>query len=356
VDDPYLKRSYGFVKFEALLGQLEESGGALTVAFIPFNYRRSEKKTIDLLRRHCDRFSIAVHGCNHTSGEYASIDRVWLLGLTGCALDRMEAHTRRTGLPYDNVMIFPQGRFSTEAIGALKLLGFEAAVNSVAWPAAGSGHSLTIKDLLQIAVTRFGNFPIFLRRYPIDEFGFAFDAFFQKPVLAVEHHGFFRTGYEPLNNFVRNTAAIKANLVWMPLGRVVASSCTLRQIGDGRYFVRYLTRHLDLQNSTRTDWHLTLSNPVVNESIEAVLINGEKAPFEIISNELRCETRLNAGQQMTLIIVQHRRPNIAWKPPLRHHLASSLRRRLSDVRDNQLARSARLLKFAESIKRLLSDK
>ena len=96
MDDPYLKRRYGFVHFETLAQQLEKMRCALTIAFIPYNYSRSDHLTVELLRRCSDRFSISVHGCDHTGSEFASLDEAWLTGTTVCALERMEAHKKRT--------------------------------------------------------------------------------------------------------------------------------------------------------------------------------------------------------------------------------------------------------------------
>ena len=68
VDDPYLKKRYGFIQYATLMRELEGMCGALTVAFIPYNRRRSDRHTVALLHAHSDRFSIAVHGCDHTGG------------------------------------------------------------------------------------------------------------------------------------------------------------------------------------------------------------------------------------------------------------------------------------------------
>ncbi|NJL17412.1 MAG: hypothetical protein HC938_09645 [Nitrospira sp.] len=127
VDDPYLKRRYGFVHYETLIDELARIDGALTIAFIPYNFHRTSQETVELLLHHTQRFSICVHGCDHTAGEFSRLDEEWLAGTTACALERMEAHESLTQMPYDKVMVFPQGRFSTKAIRALKACGMLAA-------------------------------------------------------------------------------------------------------------------------------------------------------------------------------------------------------------------------------------
>ena len=252
-------------------------------------------------------------------------------------------------------MVFPRGEFSTRGLGALKAAGFDAAANTTPWPVDAGENRLTVRDLLQVAVTHYEDFPIFVRRYPVDIFDHAFDALFQKPVLAVEHHGYFRHGCGPLVQVMRELSTLKTNLTWLPLGQAVAASCILRQTGDGQYAVRHLTRTLHLTNPTVIDWYLSLEKPAAGESIKAVMINGEEVPFGIVSCELKYEHVLPAGREMQVRIVFHPKPKVVWHPSVKYRLATWLRRRLSDVRDNQLARSEWLLAVAQKIKGLLTS-
>jgi hypothetical protein len=353
VDDPYLKRRYGFVHYETLVREFERTRGALTVAFIPYNHRRSDPQTVGLLRQHSDRISIAVHGCDHTGGEFASLDESWLAGTVTCALERMEAHTRQTGMPFDNVMIFPQGRFSTKAIGALKSCGFLAAVNSTAWPEDWHKSPLTIRDLLDVAVTRYESFPIFVRRYPRDVFDYAFDALFQKPILAVEHHGFFRNGYGALTEFIRDLSILEPKLQWMPLGRTLASSCVLRRTGDGQFTLRHYAPVLRFKNPAPADLSLSFEKPEQHGLVESVLVEGRKVPFEIDAGVLKYEAEVGAGKELHVTVLNRQTPRITRQPSWKYHLTTSIRRLLSDIRDNQLAGNERVLSFFEKLKGII---
>ena len=353
VDDPYLKKRYGFIQYATLMRELEGMCGALTVAFIPYNRRRSDRHTVALLHAHSDRFSIAVHGCDHTGGEFASLEESWLAGTTACALERMEDHARRTGMPFDNVMVFPQGRFSTKAIGALRSCGLSAAVNSTAWPEDWQEDPLTIRDLLDVAVTRYDRFPIFVRRYPRDVFDFAFDAFFQKPILAVEHHGFFRNGCGPLTEFIRDLSTLEPKLQWMPLGRTLASSCVVKRTGDSRSALRHFTPVFRFMNSTPKSLTLALEKPEKEGLVEAVLVHGHKVPFEIAAGVLRYEAEVDAGKELNVAVIYRQTPRAIRRPSWKYRISAATRRRLSDVRDNQLARSKRLLSVAEKLKETL---
>jgi hypothetical protein len=350
LDDPYVKPRYGFVHYETLLRELERTGAALTLAFIPFNHARSDPQTIELLRQHADRFSIAVHGCDHTGGEFAGVDEKWLIGAADCALNRMDSHFRKTQMPFDRIMVFPQGRFSTRAIRALKICGFDAAVNTSPWPEDFHGNSLTVQDLLGVAVTRYENFPIFVRRPPDDIFGDAFDAFFQKPVLAGEHHGFFRHGYGLFNRFIQDLSSLKTNLAWMPLGQTIAKSCVVRRDGGNRAVVRHFARVLKFRNPADEILTCSFEKPEQGDGVEGVLLNGRKAPFVVGGGFLKYETALQPREELTATVLQCQRKRASRRTSLKYVINSSARRILSDLRDNYLARNERLLAMAESVK------
>jgi hypothetical protein len=131
VDDPRIIKRYGFINFSKFIDWLIDEDIAATFAFIPWNYRRTDPSIARLLINNKDRVSIFVHGCDHTKAEFASNDNLYLEGICALARKRMMEHERIYGLPWDNVMVFPQGKFSPEAMNALKSTGYLAAINSI---------------------------------------------------------------------------------------------------------------------------------------------------------------------------------------------------------------------------------
>ena len=101
-----------------------------TIAFIPWNYRRTSDSVARVFRERSDRFSICLHGCDHTEGEFASTEVRRLNTQLHLATQRMRAHEQSTGLPYAEVMVFPQGKFSAASLELLKCHNYLAAVNS----------------------------------------------------------------------------------------------------------------------------------------------------------------------------------------------------------------------------------
>ena len=109
LDDPLLRPNYGFIHFPSLLQHADEWDFTATLAFIPWNYARSEKSTMDLFLRRADRLEVCVHGCDHIAGEFALTDLGKLNSLISLATCRMEAQEKQTGLGFVKAMVFPQG-------------------------------------------------------------------------------------------------------------------------------------------------------------------------------------------------------------------------------------------------------
>src|SRR4030095_7061795 len=137
---------------------------------------------------------------------------------------RMAKHQELTGVPCDNVMVFPQGVFSTAASRAVKQAGFLAAVNSTPFPVDDPPEKLRVRDLLSPAVTRIQTLPLFIRRYPTCLAEFALDLFLGKPALMVEHHAYFRDGYHKLEAFAAQLNHLSDAIYWCGLEEIARIS------------------------------------------------------------------------------------------------------------------------------------
>ena len=117
---PSCRGDYGYLNFEFLLRLTQKYNFHTTIAFFPHNYRRNSDRIIRMFRENSDRLSICFHGNDHTAAELASTDTALLDTMLGIAEERMNAHEQTTGLRCGKVMVFPQGRFSVEAMEVLK--------------------------------------------------------------------------------------------------------------------------------------------------------------------------------------------------------------------------------------------
>ena len=200
IDDPLLKPRYGCLNYEKLLEAMKIHNFFTEIAFIPWNYRRSKAETVQLFADNPDYYSLCVHGCDHTSNEFGEDDYQALKALSSTALWRMEQHQRLTGLPYDPVIVFPQGRFSSTAMKALKDQGYFAAFNSTIH--ATDTDDPPVIESQRPATRIYHDFPLFLRRYPKDKSLFIQDLALGRPIIIVEHHNAFRDGYKEITDLV----------------------------------------------------------------------------------------------------------------------------------------------------------
>jgi hypothetical protein len=265
----------------------------------------------------------------------------------------MEQHQRRTGMSFDNVMVFPQGRFSIAAIGALKNCGFFAAVNTSAWPVDWNKSPSTLRDALDVAVTSYERFPIFVRRYPRDVFDYAFDALFQKPVLVVEHHQYFRNGFARLEALAQNLARMAPALTWMPLGQAVMSSHLVRRSSDSQWALRHYIPEFRHRNLAASDLVFAVEKPEAEGSVEAVLVDGKPVPFDVQAGWLRYSVAARSGYEVRGKVLYRRLSLHPRKSPWKYRLGVSGRRFLSDLRDNYLARSEWMLRIVETLMKTL---
>jgi hypothetical protein len=355
VDDPVLKKRYGFLDFNRLESAMARSPFSINIAFIPWNFRRTDPRVVGRFRRPDRRFSISVHGCDHTESEFSATDERWLQSQSRRALSRMEMHERLTGIRHNRIMVFPQGVFSVASLRALGHAGFLAAVNSTIYPIDAAPDAVTFRDLMETAVVRFGGIPLFLRHYPDRLENIALDLFLGRQVLIVEHHGFFRQGYERIERcaaFVNGTAkAIK----WTDLEEVCASACLVRDAPGGELHVRAFGCRPRLRNDRDCVVRVRVFHHRRASALAAVSWNNREIPFVEDGSGTACDLHLAAGERGTLSF--HRAASLApiTELPLSagDRVRVFVRRMLCEVRDNYLDRSPILSKFARRGKALL---
>jgi hypothetical protein len=356
IDDPPLKRSYGYLNYQNLLAQMDKCDFASTIAFIPWNYRRTDNRVAQLFRERMDRLSLCVHGCDHTTAEFSSTDLAVLNSKVQLASARMNSLERWNSLSYSTTMVFPQGRFSTAALTALKANNYLAAVNSSPSPAySGVYGSLTVADFLTPAVTRYGGFPLFVRRYPAGLEHFAFDLFFGKPLLAVEHHEYFKDGGARLAEFVARINSFK-KLQWTGLHDIMKKSYLEREISNEITACRLYTNHHVIENPADRDRTFIVTKFETGDvPIQHVLVNGLATRFIIIDNVLEFATRIPAlSSRVVQIVYRNFLPHTELERGFASRSHVWAHRMLSEFRDNVLCRSGFLLAGAQALRRRFS--
>ena len=293
-----------------------------------------------------------MHGCDHANQEFSAVDPDALQRMSDMALERMERHRGRTGLPYAAVMVFPQGNFSSAAMRALRTSGFVAAVNTTCFPTNADAEPLTIADALRPAITKFDGIPLFQRRYPGRLIDFAFDAFVGRPLLIVQHHDDFRDGARDQEAFVRELTKIEPDLVWGSLAELLPRSCMMRRASDDSIEVRFFTRQFRFNAPASGATRLDLSKEEWDPSrIEAVEVNGRATQFACSDGLLTLEHKAEPGESVEVTVRDKARPAVHSRSGMgmRHTAGVCVRRALSEFRDLTLARHPRLLAAATQI-------
>jgi hypothetical protein len=351
IDDPLLDRSYGFLDYGELSRSMDALGYGTSIAFIPWNYWRTRNQASQIFD-HAANLSICVHGCDHINREFDETDPGTLQWRAGTGLRRMERHQQRTGLPFEPVMVFPQGRFSSPALLALRTSGYLAAVNTTCFPTNAGADSLTVADFLRPAVTRFHGFPLFQRRYPRRLIDCAFDLFLGRPVLLVQHHEDFRNGYRQWEEFVSGVHQLAPELAWTTLSSQLTESCMMRVESEHSMNVQFFTRQFAFKNKHATRILFSKHEPDTS-AISAVLVNGLNAPFSSKNEFLMTEYQANPGEHVYIEVLDKARPPVAaaYRRTMTYSVGVSVRRALSELRDNTLARHPRLLAAATGLAR-----
>jgi hypothetical protein len=340
IDDPLLQRHYGCLNFEFLLRLTQKYNFHTTIAFIPHNYKRNSARITRMFREHSDRLSICFHGNDHTAAELASTDTALLNAMLGIAEERMNAHEQTTGLRCGKVMVFPQGRFSVEAMKVLKCRNFHAAVNTVHAP-IGQQFPLTIADFAQPAVLRYGGFPLFIRTYvnKTQTQDIAFNLFFGRPVLIVEHHDIFRQ-HESLVDVVQKVNSIAPGICWSNLETAVDNSILRRRGPDGTVQVRAYSSNVRIANDSAAVERFSIewSQPGEYPPFEQVLRDGVRLPgVEGDDAGIRILAELSPHTSQTFSVLYRSAQTTNRDLGFRWNAKAFLRRRLSEVRDNYLS-------------------
>jgi hypothetical protein len=359
VDDPLLRQNYGFLNFDKLLGMMKDYNFHTTIAFIPHNFRRSSSVTGKMFREHSGYFSLCFHGNDHTGAEFAAADTALLNSMLQIAEHRIAAHSRTTGLDCSRVMVFPQGNFSVEAMSVLQSRNFDCAVNTSAYPMRKAAR-LTLKELAQPALLRYAGFPLFLRSKSahIRNEGIAFNLFFGKPVLIVEHHDIFRDP-QPLLEAVSRINSVAPGIHWSNLGDAAANSFLQWRAADGEHLIRAYSRTIRIANDGNSPARFAVEwgRGGDRTPVEKVLLDGTPGgALEMDNVRIRAAFEV-ASHTSRAVSLSYRNDYASLRGlGIPHKARAFFRRRLSEVRDDYLTKSQPALLAAKTLQRCFSRK
>ncbi len=297
----------------------------------------------ELVRSSAGRFSISVHGCDHTDREFGTTVLPELEAKIRLAKERMERHRQRSHISHDMVMVFPQGVFSTESLSVLQHYQFMAAVNTDSLPINAEEKTVTIEEAWSVAILKYGSFPFFTRRYPSHGLeNFAFDVLLGKPCLIVEHHEFFKGGGRSAIGFIGELNSMNCRLRWRGLGDVLRRSYQWRRGPKDVTHIKMFANELLLANEGEKDRLYQIEKVDRGSSgIEEITVEGMRVEWDTSGHSIIFQCTISAGAQV--LIKVHYSPSrelLTTENVKKHFVRIALRRYLSEFRDNYLSRHA----------------
>jgi len=340
IDDLNLRPNYGFVNAHTLAGHVEEFGYSVSVAFIPWNCNRASRDVIELFRARSPRLSLAIDGCDHVGAEFSTSSVSDSVPMIALSLDRMQSLKTRTGLGYDRVMVFPQGRFSLNAMAALRQSEFIGAVNTELVDDL-THRGVRAQELLMPAITSFAGFPLFMRRKAHEPIAnFALDLLLGKPCLVVTHHHDFQRGMQPFAALVASLNALDARLQWTNLETIVSRTYSIRTQSASSVDIRLFASTTALESQDGgTEISFSKAEPLADKDFE-IVVAGQVMKSDRDGSDIVFRQVLTAAESPVV--------NVQVSPietgPLPIHTLTyrtrvAARRYLSEIRDNHVARS-----------------
>jgi hypothetical protein len=340
IDDPLLRPQYGFIKYVELLDLMEQHNFSTNIAFIPWNWRRNRPEVLNLFKSHPDRLSISIHGCDHTKGEFGVEEISLLVSKAQESIKRMALLESRSGVSHDRVMVFPQGVFSVAAMEALKRTQFTASVNTEVLSKDLQRPQITTADVWDMAIMKYGHFPLFTRRYPHQGIeNFAFDILLGKPCIIVVHHDAFRDQGVELMAFIDALNKLNCKLVWTSLGEVVRMSYRVREVVPGLLDVEMYGSELRLSNSSQKRTRYRISRREKDcVAVKEVFAGTQCLTWTSGDGRIHFELDLEPNEAIRIIIkFQDYSCKRAHGLGVTYKVKALLRRYLSEVRDNYVA-------------------
>jgi hypothetical protein len=268
----------------------------------------------------------------------------------------MRSHETRTGIQHDLVMVFPQGAFSSSCPEVLKQNGFMAAVNTEIAPMDSENVRTRIRDVWDVAIMTYGDFPIFTRRYPFHGLeNFAFDLLLGKPCLIVTHHDFFKDGGVALVELIKGIKSLNCCLRWRPLGEVIRTACRVRATGPDTDEVEMYGNELLVGNHSERTMDVTMrKRKGQNDLVAEILCDEKPIAWAAEAGYFMFVERIESHKEKRFrVIYPQQLPHGVPPRSLRLELNVAARRILSEIGDQYLSTNRLLSAPAARMKSLL---
>jgi hypothetical protein len=351
IDDPWLRQSYGYVDFKGLLEEMEKHDFHTTIAFIPWNYDRSDPAVVSLFQNHPDRFSIAVHGDNHDHKEftdYRSKPLAVQIADLKQSLARMERFRTVTGIPYDKVMVFPHSIAPEGTLRALKTYNYLATVNSTNVP-QDAARPTDLSFVLRPVTLSFAGFPS-ISRYsvtaPISKSYVAINEFLGNPLFFYGHSENFAGGITAFDGTADEVNELEPDTQWRGLGDIVKHLYVVKRREDSNYDVLAFSSNICLDNASgRDSIFYVRKQEIGSQTINSLIVDGQNFPYRLQDDYLNFSIPVPMGKTRCAAIQYQNDLDLASIGTSKDSVVVYLLRMASDFRDNYLSKATFGLAF-----------
>jgi hypothetical protein len=351
VDDPWLRQPYGYVDYEGLLEEMERHKFHTTIAFIPWNYDRSEPAVVSLFRNHPDRFSIAIHGDNHDHKEFTDYKSRPLpvqIANIEQSLARMEKFRALTGIDYDLVMVFPHSIPPEKTLAALKTYNYLATINSTNVPQGDIKPSSPLFGLRPVTLS-FAGFPS-VSRYsmatPITRALLAINDYLDNPLFFYGHSDDLAKGVDAFDAVADEANKLQPDTEWRSLREIVRHLYLLKLRKDSNYDVLGFANNICLDNVGRANSTFYVRKQETDaQTINSVQVDGQPYLYQVENGYLNARVPVPAGGTRCIVIQYQNDLQLASISPSDHSFIVYLLRMASDFRDIYLSKSTTGLAF-----------
>ena len=346
IDDPSLTEPYGNLNFKKLLTEMEKYNFHTTIAFIPWNYDRSQPDVGKLFLDNPDRYSLIVHGNNHDHYEFnetVPLDEQEKDIIE--ALNRMEKHKELTSIPYGKVMIFPHGIPPVKTLEFLKKYNFNITVNAQDVP-LGATRPENYDYEMEPANMDYANFAS-VKRHSCRYQEYVFDLFLDKPALFYNHHNFFAEGIDAFNSIAKDVNDLAGEVEWKSLGEIAKHLYLKKTNDNGAIDVKMYGNNLILSNDSEISnvYHIHKEENL-NVPIAKLTIDDMETNYVVEEGVLKIGRVISANDSIKIkIIYTEKIPQIAKFPtgPFRNWRKAGVRicylRMASNFRDMFVSRT-----------------
>jgi hypothetical protein len=344
IDDPWLREPYGHLSYKSLLKAMEDHNFHTTIAFIPWNYDRSDAEAIAVFRNHPEKFSICVHGDNHDHKEFDDLESKPLslqIAAIKQSLARMEKFQTLTGIPYDNVFVFPHNIGSENILEELKKYNFAATVNSMNVPMDRTKPASPFFALRPVTLS-FGDFPS-ISRYsasmPNPDLFIGVNEFLDNPVLFYGHQDLFDNGIGAFDGVADEVNKLQPDTRWRSLGDIARNLYLIRLKDDFNYDVLAFSSSLDLNNTAGRNSVFDIQKQEADSAaIASVSVEDRVVPYEWSGGHLHLSVDVPAGESRRVIIRYKNDLDLASVTTSKNSLRVYFLRMISDFRDITLSK------------------